>query len=146
MIARTLWISSRKVFCIVLVYLVHTVALTHADKYMDKRSNPDLFFQGSLLKQLTIANKSVGGGVIVVLAERNKEEMEMDIAKLEFDFMGTSVICRSGSPLIIADLKKVCTAMILSFFGRLILNCAQGVKSFIQSLLKNVNFPFSPIH
>lgn len=33
--------------------------------------------------------------------------MELDIAKLEFDFMGTSVICRSGSPLILADLKKV---------------------------------------
>lgn len=50
---------------------------------------------------------SIGGGVIVVLAERDKEEMEMDISKLEFDFMGTSVICRSGSPLILADLKKV---------------------------------------
>lgn len=62
---------------------------------------------GSLLKQLAIANKSVGGGVVVVLAERDKEEMEMDIAKLEFNFMGTSVICRSGSPLILADLKKV---------------------------------------
>jgi hypothetical protein len=59
------------------------------------------------LKQLAIANKSIGGGVVVVLAERDKEEMEMDIAKLEFDFMGTSVICRSGSPLILADLKKV---------------------------------------
>lgn len=63
--------------------------------------------QGSLLKQLAIANKSIGGGVVVVLAERNKEEMEMDIGKLGFDFMGTSVICRSGSPLILADLKKV---------------------------------------
>ncbi|XP_010681890.2 probable ion channel SYM8 isoform X3 [Beta vulgaris subsp. vulgaris] len=62
---------------------------------------------GSLLKQLAIANKSLGGGVVVVLAERDKEEMEMDIGKLEFDFMGTSVICRSGSPLILADLKKV---------------------------------------
>ncbi|KAA8536575.1 hypothetical protein F0562_029053 [Nyssa sinensis] len=62
---------------------------------------------GSLLKQLAIANKSLGGGVVVVLAERDKEEMEMDIAKLEFDFMGTSFICRSGSPLILADLKKV---------------------------------------
>ncbi|XP_047962682.1 probable ion channel POLLUX isoform X1 [Salvia hispanica] len=62
---------------------------------------------GSLLKQLAIANKSIGGGVIVVLAERDKEEMEMDIAKLEFDLMGTSIICRSGSPLILADLKKV---------------------------------------
>ncbi|CAH9111825.1 unnamed protein product [Cuscuta epithymum] len=50
---------------------------------------------------------STGGGVVVVLAERDKEEMEIDISKLEFDFMGTSVICRSGSPLILADLKKV---------------------------------------
>ncbi|XP_065870476.1 probable ion channel SYM8 [Euphorbia lathyris] len=62
---------------------------------------------GSVLKQLAMANKNHGGGVVVVLAERDKEEMEMDIAKLEFDFMGTSVICRSGSPLILADLKKV---------------------------------------
>ncbi|KAL5704209.1 putative ion channel sym8 [Ranunculus cassubicifolius] len=62
---------------------------------------------GSLLKQLAIANKSLGGGVVVVLAERDKEEMEADIAKLEFGLMGTSVICRSGSPLILADLKKV---------------------------------------
>lgn len=50
----------------------------------------------------------------MVLAERDKEEMEMDIAKLEFDFMGTSVICRSGSPLILADLKKV-LSVVLSF-------------------------------
>ncbi|KAL1200793.1 putative ion channel POLLUX [Cardamine amara subsp. amara] len=62
---------------------------------------------GSLLKQLAIANKSIGGGVVVVLAERDKEEMEIDIAKFEFDLMGTSVICRSGSALILADLKKV---------------------------------------
>lgn len=59
---------------------------------------------------MAIANKSIGGGVIVVLAERDKEEMEMDIAKLEFDLMGTSIICRSGSPLILADLKKVFSA------------------------------------
>lgn len=72
------------------------------------------------MKQLAIANKSIGGGVIVVLAERDKEEMEMDIAKLEFDFMGTSVICRSGSPLILADLKKVsvfvCCRFLCSLF------------------------------
>ncbi|CAN4125144.1 unnamed protein product [Withania somnifera] len=67
---------------------------------------------GSLLKQLAVANKSIGGGVVVVLAERDKEEMEIDIAKLEFDFMGTSVICRSGSPLILADLKKVLEALL----------------------------------
>lgn len=63
--------------------------------------------QGSLLNQLALANDSLGGGIIVVMAERDKEEMELDIAKMEFDFRGTSVICRSGSPLILADLKKV---------------------------------------
>ncbi|WVZ22788.1 hypothetical protein V8G54_001332 [Vigna mungo] len=40
-------------------------------------------------KRVAIANRSVGGGVIIVLAEKEKEEKEMDIAKLEFDFMGT---------------------------------------------------------
>lgn len=59
------------------------------------------------MNQLAIANKSLGGGTVVVMAERDKEEMELDIAKMEFDFKGTSVICRSGSPLILADLKKV---------------------------------------
>ncbi|KAA3480069.1 ion channel CASTOR-like [Gossypium australe] len=62
---------------------------------------------GSLLKQLVITNESLGGGIVVVMAERDKEEMELNIAKMEFDFRGTSVICRSGSPLILADLKKV---------------------------------------
>lgn len=66
-----------------------------------------LSMQGSLLNQLVIANESLGGGIVVVMAERDKEEMELDIAKMEFDFRGTSVICRSGSPLILADLKKV---------------------------------------
>ncbi|KAL8538211.1 hypothetical protein ACS0TY_000253 [Phlomoides rotata] len=68
------------------------------------------------LKQLAIANESIGGGVIVVLAERDKEEMEMDIAKLEFDLMGSWVICRSGSPLILADLKKFCFNKLQSTF------------------------------
>ncbi|MCO5568793.1 hypothetical protein L7F22_022493 [Adiantum nelumboides] len=73
----------------------HTLILGWSDKL------------GSLLKQLAIANQSLGGSVVVVLAERDKEEMELEIAKLEFDLLGTSVICRSGSPLIMADLKKV---------------------------------------
>eukprot|EP00261_Vitis_vinifera_P034376 XP_019075619.1 PREDICTED: ion channel CASTOR isoform X2 [Vitis vinifera] len=73
----------------------HTLILGWSDKL------------GSLLNQLSIANESLDGGIVVVLAERDKEEMELDIAKMEFDFRGTSVICRSGSPLILADLKKV---------------------------------------
>ncbi|KAI8567096.1 hypothetical protein RHMOL_Rhmol02G0094800 [Rhododendron molle] len=73
----------------------HTLILGWSDKL------------GSLLNQLSIANENLGGGIVVVMAERDKEEMELDIAKMEFDFRGTSVICRSGSPLIVADLKKV---------------------------------------
>nr|GMD97715.1 ion channel CASTOR-like isoform X2 [Ipomoea batatas]GMD99832.1 ion channel CASTOR-like isoform X2 [Ipomoea batatas] len=73
----------------------HTLILGWSDKL------------GSLLNQLAIANESLGGGTVVVMAERDKEEMEVDISKMEFDFRGTSVICRSGSPLILADLKKV---------------------------------------
>ncbi|KAF8393797.1 hypothetical protein HHK36_019995 [Tetracentron sinense] len=73
----------------------HTLILGWSDKL------------GSLLNQLAIANASLGGGTIVVMAERDKEEMELDIGKMEFDLKGTSVICRSGSPLILADLKKV---------------------------------------
>ncbi|WVZ19375.1 hypothetical protein V8G54_006697 [Vigna mungo] len=73
----------------------HTLILGWSDKL------------GSLLNQLAIANESLGGGTVVVMAERDKEEMELDIAKMEFGFKGTSVICRSGSPLILADLKKV---------------------------------------
>ncbi|KAM0928476.1 hypothetical protein ACQ4PT_002504 [Festuca glaucescens] len=74
----------------------HTLILGWSDKL------------GSLLNQISIANESLGGGTIVVMAERDKEEeMEADIAKMEFDLKGTAVICRSGSPLILADLKKV---------------------------------------
>ncbi|XP_050374264.1 ion channel CASTOR-like isoform X1 [Argentina anserina] len=73
----------------------HTLILGWSDKL------------GSLLNQIAIANESLGGGIVVVMAERDKEEMELDIGKMEFDFKGTSVICRSGSPLILADLKKV---------------------------------------
>ncbi|KAF6173048.1 hypothetical protein GIB67_006424 [Kingdonia uniflora] len=73
----------------------HTLILGWSDKL------------GSLLNQLAIANESLGGGTVVVMAEQDKEKMELDISKMEFDFRGTSVICRSGSPLILADLKKV---------------------------------------
>ncbi|CAI5469474.1 unnamed protein product [Closterium sp. Yama58-4] len=73
----------------------HTLILGWSDKL------------ASLLKQLAVANESMGGGVVVVMAERDKEEMESEIAKMEFAFRGTSVICRSGSPLVLADLKKV---------------------------------------
>ncbi|XP_047977575.1 ion channel CASTOR-like isoform X5 [Salvia hispanica] len=93
----------------------HTLILGWSDKLVSsrivcpklKRKPLTFMLLGSLLNQLAIANESLGGGTVVVMAEHDKEEMELDIGKMEFDFRGTSVICRSGSPLILADLKKV---------------------------------------
>ena len=32
--------------------------------------------------------------MVVIMAEREKEDMEQEIARMEFDFKGTSTICR----------------------------------------------------
>ncbi|KAE8720234.1 hypothetical protein F3Y22_tig00021542pilonHSYRG00002 [Hibiscus syriacus] len=61
---------------------------------------------GFIFEATSNSKQKCGGGVVVLLAERDKEEMDMDISKLHFDFMRTYVLCRSGSPLILADLKK----------------------------------------
>ncbi|KAM7277836.1 hypothetical protein ACFE04_004970 [Oxalis oulophora] len=57
--------------------------------------------EGSLLNQLAIANESLGGGIVVVMAERDKEEMELDIAKMEFDFRGTSVSVSKARAIVV---------------------------------------------
>nr|GEX08333.1 ion channel CASTOR-like isoform X2 [Tanacetum cinerariifolium] len=67
----------------------HTLILGWSDKL------------GSLLNQLAIANESMGGGIVVVMAERDKEEMESDIAKMEFDFRETSVSVSKARAIIV---------------------------------------------
>lgn len=58
----------------------------------------------TIVRELTIANESRRKPVVVVLADRDKVEMEEDLrAKVE-DFRGTRVICRSGSPMDLDDL------------------------------------------
>ncbi|RHY33151.1 hypothetical protein DYB34_001117 [Aphanomyces astaci] len=63
----------------------------------------------SLVKQLCLANESEGGGVVVVLAELEKERIEAELeSQMEpHEYHGTKVVVRSGSPLITNDLKKV---------------------------------------
>ncbi|ETW07552.1 hypothetical protein H310_02039 [Aphanomyces invadans] len=63
----------------------------------------------SLVKQLCLANESEGGGVVVVLAEIEKERIEAELeSQMEpHEYHGTKVVVRSGSPLITNDLKKV---------------------------------------
>ena len=50
--------------------------------------------------ELCNANESEGGVVIVVLAERDKQEMEEEIAEVCGEHLrGSSVVCRSGMPV-----------------------------------------------
>jgi ion channel POLLUX/CASTOR len=74
----------------------HTLILGWSDKVLP------------LVRELAIANESEGGGVIVVLAEREKEEMQDAVADgLDGELRGSLVVCRTGSPLQVVDLEKV---------------------------------------
>jgi ion channel POLLUX/CASTOR len=58
----------------------------------------------TIISELTLANESRQKPVIVVLADRDKVEMEDDVKAKVPDLRGTRVICRSGSPMDIDDL------------------------------------------
>ena len=74
----------------------HTLILGWSDKVLP------------LVRELAIANESEGGGVIVVLAEREKEEMQDAVTDgLGGELRGSLVVCRTGSPLQVVDLEKV---------------------------------------
>lgn len=74
----------------------HTLILGWSDKVLP------------LIRELAIANESEGGGVIVVLAEHEKDEMEDAVADaLGDELRGSLVVCRTGSPLQVVDLEKV---------------------------------------
>ncbi|WP_395693891.1 CASTOR/POLLUX-related putative ion channel [Nocardioides sp.] len=59
----------------------------------------------TIVRELSIANESRRRPVIVVLADRDKVEMEEDLRAKVGDFRGTRVVCRSGSPMDIDDLR-----------------------------------------
>ncbi len=59
----------------------------------------------TIISELTIANESRRKPVVVVLAPRDKVDMEDDIRAKVPDLRGTRVICRSGSPMDIDDLR-----------------------------------------
>ena len=67
-----------------------------------------------VIEEICIANESEGGGIIVVLADMHKQEMEMDMAmqlgghvQARKRLRGTKVVLRSGSPMLVPDLAKV---------------------------------------
>ncbi|OWZ23422.1 Ion channel protein [Phytophthora megakarya] len=75
----------------------HTLLLGWSDKSI------------SLIRQICLANASEKGGVIVVLAEIDKEELEAELESQmhKEELRGTSVIFRTGTPVLSTDLLKV---------------------------------------
>lgn len=69
-----------------------------------------------IIKQIALANVSGGGGTIVVLADRDKEEMDLEVRRFLAQELPpasfphgsrSSVICRRGSSILMKDLKTV---------------------------------------
>lgn len=58
----------------------------------------------TILAELAVANESAKSPVVVILADRDKVEMEDDIREKLPDLKGTRVVCRSGSPIDLGDL------------------------------------------
>jgi len=79
----------------------HTLLLGWTDKSL------------GIIQQISLANKSDGGGVIVVLADKEKAEMEenlnsaLEAKERPLSLFGTQVIFRSGDPLSEINLRKV---------------------------------------
>jgi voltage-gated potassium channel Kch len=61
----------------------------------------------TVLSELAIANESARDPVVVVLAERDKVEMEDAIRDKVDDLRGTRVVCRTGSAIDLRDLAIV---------------------------------------
>jgi len=58
----------------------------------------------TILSELAVANESSKRAVVVILADRDKVEMEEDIREKLPDLRSTRVVCRSGSPIDLGDL------------------------------------------
>jgi len=61
----------------------------------------------TVVSELAAANANLKKGTVVILAERDKGDMDDDIRARLPDTGGTSVICRSGTPMDIDDLEIV---------------------------------------
>ena len=59
----------------------------------------------TIISELTLANESRKDAVIVILADRDKVEMEDELKVKVPERRGTRIICRSGSPMDLDDLR-----------------------------------------
>ncbi len=80
-------------------------AVVESDHTLILGWSPKIF---TILSELAIANENVDKPRVVILADRDKVEMEDEIRGQVGDQLGrTKVICRSGSPLSVVDLAIV---------------------------------------
>jgi voltage-gated potassium channel Kch len=63
----------------------------------------------TILSELAVANESAHGAAVVILADRDKVEMEEEIREKLPDMKGTRVVVRSGSPIDLGDLELAST-------------------------------------
>ena len=75
----------------------HTVVLGWAEQSL------------TIIRELASANSSEGGGVVAVLSDADKQDMERELYSFitEAELRGTKVVFRSGSRLRTADMRKV---------------------------------------
>ena len=79
----------------------HTLVLGYSDKFMP------------LAAEIAKANESEGGGVVVVLSDAHEKTWMDDTVAEELpeeERYGTQIVCRSGDPVSVADLRKVAAA------------------------------------
>jgi len=69
----------------------------------------------AVLEELVVANRSRRGACIVVMADRDKVEMEDAIRSKLPDRHGTRIVCRTGSPIDMADIGLINPAQARSF-------------------------------
>ncbi len=65
----------------------------------------------TIVREIALANASLGGGCVAILSDRKKSQLEAELAAVlkPRDLHGTRVVFRTGSRLRAADLRKVAT-------------------------------------
>jgi voltage-gated potassium channel Kch len=65
----------------------------------------------TIISELSIANENQSKPCIVVLADRDKREMEDELSSRVTKLRGTRVVCRTGDPANLNDLRQVSTQL-----------------------------------
>jgi hypothetical protein len=86
----------------------HTLIIGWSEKLLD------------IIREISLANESEGGGVIVLLSEKNKTEQDFDVQNFDYAALGTTVICRY-----VKDQQGFGRESSLLLFGALLLLCSR---------------------